>query len=224
MKIVLTFIFTVFTIQISFGQIAIIQDPDGWTNIRKAPDGQSEIIHKVNENEVFWYDHETTDKEQDWISIYIPKNDFCLGKSEPNYIVGFIHKSRILPLEKLQGYSGNEFTFEYKLSDFDSTNRIVDRHDGKWVTAIDGRPVWGTDGDFPRTKVDDIKVKIEGQEIKIHKIFYGDIYECDNNLSIFKNGETYFVHQWNSDGAGAYEIVWVLDKEGLKQRLVGTMI
>lgn len=224
MKIVLTFILTVLTFQISFGQVATIQDLDGWTNVRKAPDGQSEIIHRVYENEAFWYDYETTDKEQDWISIYIPKNDFCLGKSEPNFIVGFIHKSRLLPLEKLEKYIGSDFSFQYTLSDFDSTNRIVDKQEGKWITAIDGRPVWGTDGNFPRTKVDDIEVKIDGQEIQIHKIFYSDIYECDNDLSILKNGDTYFVHQWNSDGAGAYEIVWVLDKNGLKQRLVGTMI
>ena len=224
MKIVLTFILTVLTIQMSFGQVAIIQDPDGWTNVRKAPNGQSEIIQRVYENEVFWYDYETPDREQDWVSIYMPKNDFSLGKSEPNYIIGFIHKSRLIPLEKLERYSGSDFTFEYKLSDFDSTNRIVDKQDEKWVTAIDGRPVWGTDGNFPRTQVDNIEVRIEGQEVEIHKVFYSDIYECDNGLSVYKKEDTYFVHQWNSDGAGAYEIVWVLDKNGLKQRLVGTMI
>ena len=224
MKVVLTIILTVLTFQVSFGQVATLQDPDGWTNVRKAPDGQSEIIHKVYENQVFWYDYEEIDEEQDWMSIYIPKNDYCLGKSDPNFIVGFIHKSRLLPLEKLKGYTGNDFTFEYQLSDFDSTNRIIEKQNGKWVTAIDGRPVWGTDGNFPRTQVDDIKVTIDGKEIEIHQIFYSDIYECDNGLSIYKKGTTYFAHQWNSDGAGAYEIVWVLNKNGLKQRLVGMMI
>lgn len=223
MKIVQTIILTVLTIQISFGQVATIQDPDGWTNVRNAPDGKSEIIQKVYENEVFWYDYEETDQEQEWISIYIPKNDYSLEKSEPSYIVGFIHKSRLLPLEKLQGYIGSDFSFEYKVSDFDSTNRVMDKQDGKWITAINGRPVWGTDGNFPKTQVDDITVIINGQEIEIHEVFYSDIFECDNGISIYKNGDTYFVHQWNSDGAGAYEIVWVLGQNGLKQRLVGTM-
>lgn len=212
------------TVQISFGQVATIQDPDGWTNVRKAPDGKSEVIHKVYENEVFWYDFEPTDKEQEWISIYIPKNNYSLGKSEPNFIVGFIHKSRLLKLEQLQGYSGNDFQFDYQLSDFDTANRVIDKQDGKWVTAINGRPVWGTDGNFPKTQVDKVEVIIEGKEIEIHEVFYSDIYECDSGLSIYKNGDTYFVHQLNSDGAGAYEIVWVFDKNGLKQRLVGTMI
>lgn len=224
MKIVLSIILTVLTFQISFGQVATIQDPDGWTNVRKSPDGKSEIIQIVYENEAFWYDFEESDQEQEWISIYLPKNDYSLGKSEPSYIVGYIHKSRLLPLEKLQGYAGNDFTFEYELSDFDSTNRIIDKQDGKWITAIDGRPVWGTDGNFPKTQVNDIKVIIDGQKIEIHEVFYSDIYECDNGISIYKNGDTYFAHHWNSDGAGAYEIVWVLNKNGLKQRLVGTMI
>jgi hypothetical protein len=157
MKIVLQIILTVLTVQISFGQVATIQDPDGWTNVRKAPDGKSEVIHKVYENEVFWYDFEPTDKEQEWISIYIPKNNYSLGKSEPNFIVGFIHKSRLLKLEQLQGYSGNDFQFDYQLSDFDTANRVIDKQDGKWVTAINGRPVWGTDGNFPKTQVDKVK-------------------------------------------------------------------
>jgi hypothetical protein len=110
------------------------------------------------------------------------------------------------------------------LSEFDSQNRIVGKHDGKWITEIDGRPVWGTDGEFPNIQVDDIEVEIDGKKVMIHSVFYGDIYECDNTFSVYKNGETYFVHQWNSDGAGAYEIVWVLDKSGLKQRLVGSMM
>lgn len=217
-------IVTLLTFQFAIGQVAIIQDSDGWTNVRKAPNEQSEVIHKIYENEVFWYDAETIDKGKDWISIYIPKNDFCLGKSEPNYIVGFIHKSRLLPLKEMKGYTGTDFSFQYKLSEFDSTNRIVDKQAGKWLTAIDGRPVWGTDGNFPVTEVVDIEVKIDGQKIQIYKVFFSDIFECDNDLSIFKNGDTYFVYQWNSDGAGAYEIVWVLNKEGLKQRLVGTVI
>ena len=39
---------------------------------------------------------------------------------------------------------------------------------------------------------------------------------------IYKNGADYFVHQTNSDGAAYYEIVWVLNEKGLKQRLVGS--
>lgn len=65
---------------------------------------------------------------------------------------------------------------------------------------------------------------IEDKRIPIHEIFFQDIYECDNDFNIHKIGNLFIVHQWNSDGAGGYEIVWVLDKNGVKQRLVGTII
>src|SRR5690606_8207256 len=125
----------------------------------------------------------------------------------------------LMPLEKLQEYQGSDFSFRYILAQFDSINRIVDRYNGKWVTALDGRPVWGTDGNFPKTRVADIDIKINGQKIVIHKVFYSDIFECDNRFSVYKSGRTFFVHQWNGDGAGAYELVWVFDEKGLKQRL-----
>ena len=212
------------TYQISIGQVATIRDTDGWTNVRKLPDGKSEVIYKVYENEVFWYDSVREEKEQGWILIFIPKNVYSLGYGEPDYIEGFIHRSRLVPLESLKEHKGIDLKFEYELSDFDSTNKVIDKVDEKWVTAINGRPVWGTDGNFPKTQVDNIEVKIEGQEIYIHEVFYSDIYECDNVISTYKIGDTYFIYQRNSDGAGGYEIVWVLDKNGLKQRLVGNMI
>lgn len=100
----------------------------------------------------------------------------------------------------------------------------MDNYQGKWASAIDGRPIWGADGELPKVEVVDINITIDGNEVPIHKVFFSDIYECTNNFEVYKNGDTYFVYQRNSDGAGSYEIVWVLDKTGLKQRLVGTII
>jgi len=206
----------------TIGQIAIIYDSDGWTNVREKPDAKSQVIHKVSENEVFWCDYSIKDTQQEWVVVYIPKDAYCLNKVDPNFMVGFIHKSRILFIGSLKEYLGSDFKFQYKLTDFDSTNRIIDR-DGNIIKRIDGRSIWGTDGGFPKTQVAGINVKINEQEIAIHKAFYSDIYECDNDFKIYKRGETYFVSQFNSDGAGAYDIVWVFDKNGLKQRYIGSM-
>lgn len=221
--ILLLALLTILVCQTTTGQVATIQDKDGWTNVRKSPGRQSEIIQKIHENQVFLYNPDVSEEMQDWVSVYIPKNNFSLGKSEPDFIVGFIHRSRLLPLEKLKEYSKEEFSFQYKIGPFNIENRVIDKQDDKWVTAIDGRPVWGTDGGLPRTQVNGIQLKIEGKEIEIHKVFFSDIYECDNKFTVYKNRDTYFVYQWNSDGAGAYVIVWVLDKMGVKQRFIGTI-
>ncbi|WP_125077687.1 hypothetical protein [Rufibacter latericius] len=221
MKNLVALIALVLTSIVARAQVAIIKDKDGYTNVRKQPNAQAEIIYKVSSNQAFWYN---TEAEGEWMTVYIPKNDFSFSSTQPDYIEGFIHKSRIQPLEKLQPYKGTDFSFEYKTKPFTQQGRIIDLRESKWVVAIDGRPAWGTDGNFPKTQVTGVHVILEGERIQISKAFYGDIYECTNTFSVYKNGNAYFVYQWNSDGAGGYQIVWVFTKEGLKQRLVGSMI
>jgi hypothetical protein len=206
-------------------QVAIIKDKDGYVNVRKEPNGTSQIIHKILNNEVFWYQYEEgMEIKGEWIAVYIPKNDLSLASTQPEYIQGYIHRSRLLHLDKLEPYQGKEFHFEYVVKPFFTGNRIVDKRDGRWVVAIDGRPVWGTDGDFPRTQVESISVSLDGKKIPVSRVLYSDIYECTNEFQVFMNGDTYFVYQANSDGAGSYQIVWAFTKDGLKQRLVGSMI
>ena len=221
-NLILTFIVIAST---TFGQVAIILDKDGFTNVRKEANGESEVIHKILDNEVFWFDYEVGYFEKEWVEVFIPKNKFSFSSSDPDYIQGFVHKSRMKPIDKLPELTDENFKFKYELIPFDSIGKIIDKHDSKWITQINGRPVWGTDGNFPRLQVNNIKVSIDNAEILIHPAFYCDIYECDGGYTIYKNGNTYFVYQMNSDGAGSYQIVWVFTKEqGLIQRLVGTMI
>ncbi|KAA3440545.1 hypothetical protein [Rufibacter hautae] len=222
MKNLLVLILLLLSSVLAEAQVAIINDKDGFTNVRKQPNGQAEIIYRISSNEVFWYGTEEDNGE--WITVYIPKNKFSFSSTQPDYLQGFIHKSRLLHLEKVRPYKGSDFSFEYVIAPFNLKNRIVDKQKDKWVTEIDGRPVWGTDGNFPKTQVKAVKVKIAGQLVSISKAFYEDIYECTNTFKIYQNGDTYFVYQWNSDGAGSYQIVWVFTKAGLKQRLVGSLI
>ena len=118
MKHLLIIILTISIFQTSIGQVATIQDPDGWTNIRLKPSIQSEVIHKVYESEVFWYDYEDEDDGQEWIRVYLPKNDYSLGKSESDWIAGYIHNSRLLPLEKLNSYHWRRIYFPIRLKGF----------------------------------------------------------------------------------------------------------
>ena len=208
---------------IATAQVAIIQDKDGYTNVREKPNGQSPIIHKLYSNEAFWYDYNEGHDTGEWIPVFIPKNAFSFNSTELSYIEGFIHKSRLQPLDKLKPYKGADFKFEYLIEPYALNNRIVDRYNGA-VAAIAGRPVWGADGDFPRTQVKGVNAIVDGQKIEINEAFYSDIYECTNTFKVYKNGDAYIVYQWNSDGAGAYQVVWVFTKNGLKQRLVGSMV
>ncbi|WP_196889432.1 hypothetical protein [Aureivirga sp. CE67] len=211
-------ILTFLIIQISFCQIATIKDPDGYTNVRKAPNGKSKIIHKVYEGEIFFYEYHEIENGAKWIPVYIEVKD------SKNEIEGFIHISRLLFLKDAKPYNGNDFHFKYHLSPFDATNRKIEKQEDKWVVSIDGQRPWGIDGYLPHIQVDSIDVKINGKKINIDKHYFQDIFEVRNEFKIIKTGEYYIVYQLNSDGAGGYFLAWVFDKNGLKQKLVGSLI
>ncbi len=202
---------------LTFGQIAVIKDDDGFTNVRKLPKSDSEILYKLKDSEVFSY--QETKEQLDWIKVYISKNKYQLECDENDTFIGYIYKSRLCPIENLEDYNGTEFSFKYELKKFSLENKICD-YDGKWLTKINGRRIYGTDGNIPKTEVSEINASINGKVIDIPNMLFEDIFECDNEFVINKNKDDYIVHQWNSDGAGGYLIVWVLGNEKLKQRLI----
>ncbi|AMM50521.1 hypothetical protein TH61_04120 [Rufibacter sp. DG15C] len=224
MKGTVFLLISLFASLLAEAQVAIINDKDGYTNVRKEPNAQSPIIYKITSNTVFWYEDQEGQNANEWTRVYVSEDDFSLNVDDTNYIEGFIHTSRLQPLEQVKVYKGSDFAFKYAVEPFKLEGRSVKKQNGQWVETIGGKKVWGTDGGFPKTQVKGVKVSIAGKSIPISKNLYADIYECTNEFKVYKNGDTYFVYQWNSDGAGAYQVVWVFNTEGLKQRLVGSMI
>lgn len=196
-------------------QIAVIKDIDGFTNVRKAPNSSSEVIYKLYDSEVFTYEEST----QDWIPVFISKNKYSLDCSGNDKVSGYIHKSRLLPLENIKPYGGTDFSFRYELKEFTLNDKMAD-FDGKWLTHINGRDFYGTDGNIPSVEVAGIKATLKGETIEIPNFFYEDIFECTNEFQVRKNKDDFIVYQWNSDGAGGYLIVWVIGDKKLKQRLI----
>lgn len=201
--------------------VAIIQDADGFTNVRAQPGYSSEVIHKILDNEVFWYHIE---ENQDWVSVFIPTNKYSIDCGAKPTIDGYIHKSRLKPLNELQRQSSHILSISYNIKPFEAQSRIIEIHEDGWVQYIDGRLFWGTDGEMPRNQISDVNISIGDQKIFIPQVLYEDIYECSNDFEIFIKDNLFFIYQMNSDGAGGYELVWVISKEGLVQRLVGTII
>jgi hypothetical protein len=217
MKYYLIIVSILFSCNLNYGQVAVINDVDGFTNVRKLPKIDSKVIYKLKDSEVFGYQKNET--KSDWITVYISKNKYSMGCGENDTFTGYIHKSRLCPIDNWTKYTGTEFSFKYKLKEFSLEDKISD-FDGKWLTKINGRRFYGTDGNIPKTEVVGIETSINGKSIEIPSILYEDIFECDNVFEINKNKGDYIVHQWNSDGAGGYLIVWVLGNGKLKQRLI----
>lgn len=222
----ITFFILILISSTIFGQVAIIDDQDGFCNIRVERDSHSEVLLKVYDNYVFWYNQDEFDDGLEWISVMIPKNRFSFGFEFPQEKYGFLHRTRIKPLENLSSYSDNDFSFKYDLKPFEKEKHIydLDKEYGKYIISIDGRPPHGVDGGYPSVEIEKIDAVINGKKLQVDEVYFCDIFECTNGFYTYKKDDVIFLYQRNSDGAGAYEIVWVISKNKITQRLVGSMI
>lgn len=67
-----------------FKRPGIINDPDGYSNVREKPDKNSQITMKFVKDQIFYY---TPTNKSDW---------WCVYKEEGGNPVGYLHKSRIV--------------------------------------------------------------------------------------------------------------------------------
>jgi hypothetical protein len=78
----------------------IINDKDGFVNIRESKKADSRIVGKLYNDSPFSYEE---DDKADWIRV-------LEGSSETeNFVGGYIHKSRIFPLSKLKSIKNRRF-------------------------------------------------------------------------------------------------------------------
>lgn len=73
---------------------AVINDPDGFTNVREGQNGQSKIVGKIYNGDVFYYEKTSSD----WWEVYL-KDD--------NNMMGYMHKSRIKDVDSSDDYSSS---------------------------------------------------------------------------------------------------------------------
>jgi len=94
--------------QIERSKIGKINDPDGYSNLRKEQNSKSEIITKISENEYFFYHSKTN---SNWYNIKDLKGN-----------IGFIHKSRVSEIT-------NKKLYKFSFTDYNSKTKNEYRKD-----------------------------------------------------------------------------------------------
>lgn len=88
---------------------------------------------------------------------------------------------------------------------------------------IDSDTAYGIDGSIPKYEIDTISLKIDNQNILIPKIFYKNFFNPSIEYSgEYKNVDAFFNNNYQtvvlfmnaSDGAAAYPLVMLLNKNG----------
>jgi hypothetical protein len=227
MKKILVLLILIFT-QHLFAQntegygFAIIDDKDGFTNIREEPNMKSKIVGNVKEGELFFCF--SNEKHKDWFAVDV-KNNYNLS--------GYVHKSRIKFVEELPKlkkrksikdtiYIKNDsITLKMVIGDFKSAKHKLTK-DNNFISKIDGKRPMGVDGGLPKTELQSIQLTIGGEVIDVPKSELNDLYEPNfEKASVYlaQNGNIYFTMS-NSDGAGGYEVAFVFKDKKFQQRYV----
>ncbi len=218
-KVILFIFFIILHFIIKAQTYAIINDKDGFVNVRKDRSIKSPIIDKIYANSVFFYDEE--DKSE-WVGVFNYK---------ANSGTGYIHKSKILPLSKLKSikkiklYKDSCITYNdsisivIKSSLFNSKRHTLSyekmgsgKDMFKVLAKIDDKHIWGTDGDLPKECISYIRVIKNKKNILIPKNAFDDLYQpaLETLKVYFAEHDTVYIEMDNSDGAGYYSVIWII--------------
>ena len=215
----------VFAQVIEGGAFAVINDKDGYVNVRKEKSVHSKVLKKLDNNTLIFVLEYDKAYYGNW--IYADNE-------------GYIYNDRVKWIEKLPKIAkgiakGNTIVFEGKEIQVTlATEKFdKDKHSFKYhkeyrdvIEKIDGKPFWGTDGNMPKREYKSIEVKIRGKQVSIPQSAYNDLYESYlytefNSVHYDKDNDILYIVALNGDGAGAYMVCWQIEKGVYKGRKVG---
>lgn len=101
---------------------------------------------------------------------------------------------------------------------FDPNGKDIELSDNKFVISIDKKPVFGTDGEIPRTylKRATLTIGTKIYDLQVDGMFNAwlDGYFSDKKFKLKTEGYKYIVTGGLSDGAGFYGVEWVIVGRG----------
>lgn len=209
---------------ISFSQFGIINDPDGNVNVRNSAGKSNKIIDKLD-NGAIVYGYEP---DGNWVNI-----DYKKGKENLN---GYVYKDRIIDLTnftkipvrenkngiiKLENNNVKvaiaEIAFNpknHKLK-YNSENPTI-------LESIDDQVIFGTDGNVPKRKYKSIEIEIDKILINLPETALKNAFEPnleETMVNYDSANDILYIQSLNSDGAGGYVILWVIEKKKFKTRV-----
>ncbi|MDV7556494.1 SH3 domain-containing protein [Acinetobacter baumannii] len=219
LKFIVFTAFMIGSIEALHAAFGLIQDKDGYVNVRENSSLSSKVTSKLNNNEIVScvMDEET--------------NNFCLVNAS-NGATGFVYKNRI---NNFSGYTSIKLSqYSREKVIYSDKNIIVEVYAKKAISDpklyktfkgkykyFNNKKFFGTDGSLPDNnflQLDKIIVKEKDNRIEISRteleqyFFPKDgIDEGKNELADFKiyylNNNIFILNTFNNGGAAAYNIV-----------------
>lgn len=93
------------------------------------------------------------------------------------------------------------------------------KNEVSYLEKINGKVIWGTDGDIPKKQYGQILLQLSGNKIllPIDNLFQPNL---DNTcVNIDTRNKIIYISALNSDGGGAYAVLWIIENGKFKQRI-----
>ena len=204
---------------------AVINDKDGYVNVRKEKSVHSKVLKKLDNNTLIFVLEYDKAQEGNWIYA---DNEGYIYNDRVKWIHNFPQIAKGIVKENTIVFEGKEIQVVLSTEKFDKSKHSFKYHKEyrDVIEKIDGKLFWGTDGNMPKREYKSIEVKIRGKQVSIPQSAYNDLYESYlytefNSVHYDKDNDILYIVANNGDGAGAYMVCWQIEKGVYKGRKVG---
>ena len=215
----------VFAQVIEGGAFAVINDKDGYVNVRKEKSVHSKVLKKLDNNTLIFVLEYDKAQEGNWIYA---DNEGYIYNDRVKWIHNFPQIAKGIAKGNTIVFNRKEIQVVLSTEKFDKSKHSFKYHKEyrDIIEEIDGKPFWGTDGNMPKRAYKSIEVKIRGKQVSIPQSAYNDLYESYlytefNSVHYDKDNDILYIVALNGDGAGAYMVCWQIEKGVYKGRKVG---
>lgn len=209
----------------SFAQFAIVLDKDGSVNVRLDATTSSKINSSLlNGHLIYCLEHKGNWTNIDYASKgkelngYVYKDRYKLIDHFPSIPVITKNKTSVI-LKK----DSIEITIRQSPFEKNKHHFTYNKESPGQIELIDNKKYWGTDGGMPSTQFEKITVSVGTRKITLPKQAFAGLYEPSiYSATAFYDQQTniLYISTMNSDGAGAYEVVWKIENGIYKDRLI----
>ena len=207
---------------------AVINDKDGYVNVRKGKSAQSKVLKRLNNKTiVFAYNY---DKATDGNWIYTDEEGYIY-----NDRVKWIHKFPIIAKGIAKGntivFEGKEIQVVLTSGKFDKSKHSFEyfKDSPTGIEVIDDELPYGTDGKMPTTEYRSIEINIHGKRVSLPKDAYSDLYQptflTDHNSVYYdKESDILYIVANNNYAERPYKVCWQIEKGVYKGRKVSELV
>ena len=197
----------------SLAQFAIISDKDGYVNMRSSAALSNNIQDTLHNGRiVFCYEREGSFYSAEYAKRGENKTGYVYH-DRVKMVTGFEKVPAVKSPANTETFSNSSVKVIISLQRFDKSKyRITYHKDAPGVVEkINGKYVWGTDGNLPAMEYKSIQVQVEQKTITLPASATENLFEPGTGttkVNYDRAKDIVYIQAANSDGAGYYEVIW----------------